>query len=387
MLDDERDRSISDVILQQYLTHSKAQEKPVAIITAGERNAGRLIIAEAAKDQLSHSGGFVKIDHEELASYHPDYFSIADKNGIREAHKAVSPESKKWAGNLLEAAMEGRKNIVIDQSSKNPDSVEQLTQVLHKEGYQVELRIMATPEHVANYREEAVNEHSLMATGIADIKTQLERYEERRGINATVAAVEDKKLVDAISVYDRDGNLAYSNTLDANKTWFKEPEAAKTLDFENTKPLRATEADYYQQQWTHLIEMKLARGAPQEEINIARQEMTGNRESDQTKLEGLAKSNADIERLGKDRNLMVRDSETVQGNIDGTLIGQTEHHMLVQVSPVLAVKYDKAAMAEQEHELEIGQQIQIQQTQHHDLILENQRDQQKQRELEPGDER
>jgi hypothetical protein len=132
---------LEEVIPDSGLNKASSHAKPRAIILAGQPGAGKGGLVRTAESELSFD--VVKIDPDELRKYHPDVESF------REAHPytwsgLTHPDASQWATELRDAAVASRKNLIIDTTLGNGDSAVRLIDTLQKQGYEVEVRAIAT---------------------------------------------------------------------------------------------------------------------------------------------------------------------------------------------------------------------------------------------------
>ena len=71
-------------------------------------------------------------------------------------------------------------------------------------------------------------ETQIEARGIGDKPKISEHDEIYRVLSSTLQKIEDEKLVDELSIIDRDGRINYRNELKINE-WTQKPEAVKAL--------------------------------------------------------------------------------------------------------------------------------------------------------------
>lgn len=132
---------VEKVIPGSGLNETTAQAKPRAIFLAGQPGAGKGGLVRVAESDLSKD--VVVIDPDELRDNHPDarkfradrpYTWSGDTHG----------DASKWASELREAAIEGRRNIIVDTTLGNGEAAANQIRQLQAKGYEVEIRAMAT---------------------------------------------------------------------------------------------------------------------------------------------------------------------------------------------------------------------------------------------------
>lgn len=131
---------LEDVAPESGLGRATSQEKPKAILLAGQPGAGKGRLADAAFKALE--GDVVQIDPDELRKYHP---------GVDEFRKAhpytwsglTHADASQWADELLEATAASKKNLIFDTTLSNGEWASQFVRDLQARGYEVEVRAIA----------------------------------------------------------------------------------------------------------------------------------------------------------------------------------------------------------------------------------------------------
>jgi predicted ABC-type ATPase len=113
----EHARIFNETILPRSTVQSTTpQAHPRAIVLAGQPGAGKGNLADAAK--LEFSNDIVKIDPDELRRFHPNI------ENLRATHPMTwsgltQPDASQWASELRDAAVAGKRNIIIDTTLGN----------------------------------------------------------------------------------------------------------------------------------------------------------------------------------------------------------------------------------------------------------------------------
>lgn len=223
----------------EYLPKSLPREQPRAIITGGQPGAGKSGITDEAKDELAKAGGYVLIDADKLRKHSPQYkpAMLADD---RLAANRTHPDAGPWASRLTFAAAEGRRNLIIDQTSKDPAAVEDLAGKLKLAGYTVELRVMGVNETVSQLRIATRYETMKAESGFGRYSTRDNHDLAYAGVAQTVARVEQNKTVDAIRIYDKNHVPIKENVLQDGE-WLHQADAAERMHAERNRPLTLEE--------------------------------------------------------------------------------------------------------------------------------------------------
>jgi hypothetical protein len=188
----------------------------------------------------------------------------ADKIAANLTHPDCGP----WAARLMQDGIKGRRNLIIDQTSRDPAAMAKMTQALRESGYSVELHVMAVPETISEQRIYQRYEGQRARDGFGRFSTKDKHDEAYVGVADTVASVERGKQVDKLCLYDHWVSSIYENSLEHGQ-WQKEPGARKGLDDERTRPMTLEERREYAKGFDELASAlaKSERQASAEEIH------------------------------------------------------------------------------------------------------------------------
>lgn len=221
------------------LDHTVAQEKPRAILLGGQPGSGKSEIALMAAQELNARGGAVVIDADQLREKNPAYkkLSITDpKNAADLTHK----EAAEWARRLTTAMVQGRRNLVIDGTMRDPKGILTLAAKLREHGYTVEARVIAVNPEVSINRARLRFEEQVAIRGVGRFVNQAQHDVAYKGLADSVSALESARAVDAIRVYNASQREIYANQL-VRGSWQKEPGAQQALTEERVRTLTHAE--------------------------------------------------------------------------------------------------------------------------------------------------
>lgn len=263
-LSDEEHNLIFEKIKADFLNSSLSIVSPKVVITGGQPASGKGKLARDSIDQFKDKGGSVIIDPDQLRAYHPKYNELQkldDKTSSGFTHH----DAKKWSLELIEEAISHKKNIVLDQTSADFQTLKNTVQNFRDNGYKdVELKIMAVPEITSRqgiyHRYEM--EKALYETGrFVNIDIHSEIYHK---LENTIEQLKNDPIVDKLTVYDRHYN------------------AIEQKDFrtERERPFSDQERQQHEYKWFKVIEAMQTRFAPYTEVEIVK----GLQESDRLKL-------------------------------------------------------------------------------------------------------
>ena len=132
---------LDEIVPQSGLQTATSQPHPKAVILAGQPGAGKGGLAETARSEFSRDA--VTIDPDELRRYHPDVHRFQTEHPYTWPTN-TQPDASQWAGELRQAAIDQKKNLIIDTTLGHGDSAVAMIKNLQAQGYEVEVRAIAT---------------------------------------------------------------------------------------------------------------------------------------------------------------------------------------------------------------------------------------------------
>ncbi|MBB4594857.1 zeta toxin family protein [Xanthomonas cannabis] len=137
------------ILREQILTapdfiNSTAQQQPKAVILGGQPGAGKGGLVAQAKAELDQNA--VTIDPDELRRYHPRIADFRRENPYEWSGR-THKDASSWADELRMAATAEKKNLIFDTTlSDGKWASETLIKGLQEQGYEVEVRAVASPK-------------------------------------------------------------------------------------------------------------------------------------------------------------------------------------------------------------------------------------------------
>lgn len=254
---------------KKYISNSKEQEKPLAIITGGQPGSGKSGITSKAKEELKTQGGHILVDADILRKQHPSYYDLLKKDDIQAAN-LTHQDASQWAVKLIMSAVENRRNLIIDQTSKDLAAFKQLATGLKQAGYTVEFRAMAVNEKVSEQRIYTRYEEQKKQNGFGRFSTKDKHDQAYKGLANVVEHTEALKLVDKSTLYNKDHKAVYTNQLEDDQ-WRIGPQASQLLKYERDRQMTFKELSELQNNYTKLkslIETPERHATPAEVSNI-----------------------------------------------------------------------------------------------------------------------
>ncbi|MEE5091990.1 zeta toxin family protein [Xanthomonas euvesicatoria] len=137
------------ILREQILTapdfiNSTAQQQPKAVILGGQPGAGKGGLVAQAKAELDQNA--VTIDPDELRRHHPRVADFRRENPYEWSGR-THKDASSWADELRMAATAEKKNLIFDTTlSDGKWASETLIKGLQEQGYEVEVRAVASPK-------------------------------------------------------------------------------------------------------------------------------------------------------------------------------------------------------------------------------------------------
>ena len=128
------------VLAEADLASKTSLEHPKVIILAGQPGAGKGGLTQAARFELKND--VIVVDPDSLRDAHPRVGEFRNAHPYTWADD-THPDASAWAKELRAAAIEGRKNLILDTTLGDGDKAVALINELKAKGYDVEVRAVA----------------------------------------------------------------------------------------------------------------------------------------------------------------------------------------------------------------------------------------------------
>ncbi|WP_186033960.1 zeta toxin family protein [Burkholderia gladioli] len=264
--------TIPDLVMQrayarverEALEGSREQPAATAILLGGQPGAGKSALARQAVAELGARGGAVLIDADRMRENLPQYSQLLRENP-QHAADLTHVEAGRWSGRLTHAASEARRNLVIDGTMRNPESLRNLARRLNERGYTLEVRGVAMPGDVSLTRAQMRTEREIATTGVGRVVNPQQHDQAYAGMVETVALLEREKAVNRIRIVDRRHREIYRNELH-HGDWREPPAAADAITRERGRPMTHEEIADHAAMLGDILALRTARGAPAPDI-------------------------------------------------------------------------------------------------------------------------
>lgn len=219
------------------LTRSASQDSPRAIILGGQPGSGKAALAAQAVHEFHQNGSSVVIDADRMREENPRYKQLS-RDDPQHAADRTHKEAGEWATRLTMAAIENRRNLVVDGTMRNPENIRDLLTRLQSNGYAIEARVLAVNPETSMVRSRLRFEEQVVERGIGRFVNQEQHDIAYHGMIESVRVLERDNLLNAIQVYDAHQRMVYSNRIERGE-WQRPPEAVLAIEQERNR------------EWTH----------------------------------------------------------------------------------------------------------------------------------------
>jgi predicted ABC-type ATPase len=193
------------------LARTTAQENPKAILLGGQPGSGKSVLAAEAVRELRANGGAVVIDADRMREENPRYKQLSRVDPQNAADR-TQKEAGEWAIRLTVAAVENRRNLVVDGTMRSPENIRDLTSQLKDKGYEVEARVMAVNPETSAIRARLRFEEQVAERGTGRFVNKEQHDNAYTGMVESVRALERDRLADSVRVYDANQRQIYEHS-------------------------------------------------------------------------------------------------------------------------------------------------------------------------------
>ena len=218
---------------KQGLESTSAQEHPRAILLGGQPGSGKSYLRGIVRKEFSDKGGTVVIDPDILREDDPLFIEQSQTDPIHagdRSHEQASTLAKR----LTAAMVSERRNLIIDGTMGNPESIRKKIHLLRQHGYAIDVHVMAVNPELSKVQSNLRFERQVAGSGRGRFVPKTVHDAAYEGLSRSVDMMEQECLVDSMHIHDSDRQRIYENRLiDGN--WQKGPAAMSTLIAERTR--------------------------------------------------------------------------------------------------------------------------------------------------------
>ncbi len=189
------------------LQNTAPQQRPIAILLAGQSGAGKSTVATEITEAMVHAGGFIRVDADEMRHRLPHYAAAyADTS---EASAATQVDAGRLASAVRDEAIRHSRNILVDGTLRDPEAAVRMARTLHDAGYRVELHALSVNEQISYERATMRYERALQRGLPARMVPKEWHDRSYDGMADSVRRLEYMAAVDRVAVYNRVGDTIH----------------------------------------------------------------------------------------------------------------------------------------------------------------------------------
>lgn len=220
---------IHNIILEQLkeetFSNVTPSSQPEIYILGGQPGAAKSVLTERVLKSNS-SDNLVSINGDEFRTLHPDAREIFQKHD-KDFARYTDPDTRLWTSEIFEEAIKNHYNIIFEGTMRT-DQICHTILNLQKEGYKINILVMAVPEIKSRVSIYSRYQEQLEKYPIARFTSRFSHDAAYFGMLDTLTKIENEHLYDTITVCNRDGDVVFS-TGDKN--------IAQAIISERQKPL------------------------------------------------------------------------------------------------------------------------------------------------------
>lgn len=243
-----------------------AVEQPRVIVTGGQPGSGKSTLIENSKKDFPNSN-VVVINGDEYRRYHPrkeEMLAIDDKRFA----EFTDADCRVWTKKLFDTAIDSGRNIIFETTMREAGPISETLHRLKELGYHITARVIACHARYSItgiFRRYEEQKNSAFYGRWSNLESHDAGY---KGVPVTVMHIENSKLVNRFEVYDRLGQLLYSNEL-VSDAWQKRPAAVEAIESERARIPTSIEKRAYQIDWERILLLMNNRRASEDELLFA----------------------------------------------------------------------------------------------------------------------
>jgi predicted ABC-type ATPase len=261
-LSDKQHEEIFLEILKGMLSATELQKNPRIVILGGQPGSGKSKLTDIAREFFFNDQPVAVINGDDYRVLHPkaqEIFNLYDKRFA----EMTDPDVRAWTPRLLGAAIQGKRDIIFEATMRNREPLMSTINYLKENGYTIDVMVMAVHERVSRAGIVKRYENQKAKGGIARW-TPFEAHDEAYGnMPETAEAIENQSPIDSIRVYNRAGEVLYSNeresgVLKPTLPWLN---AKAAILRERDRPLSMSEERLLKENIKDIQKMMESRGA------------------------------------------------------------------------------------------------------------------------------
>lgn len=256
-------------LTNEQLEIAPSVSHPTAIFTAGQPGSGKSSIVSNMRLKFQSIGtAAVEIDPDEIRPQLP-YMQPRIAKGDLEIPGAAYVDAGTIGSRVMEMAADAKRNIIYDGTLSSPKYARQNISYLKELDYRVEVHSMAVAPDLSHATTYARREGQIARSSTGFGRGVGDEFHDQAvdGLVKTLDALQSDGVVDAIVLYDRQGNIV-GRTQREGERWVPDEKMAEVLKAAHQNPTERALRDAAQT-WDDASTLMRSRGADsQEQIKV-----------------------------------------------------------------------------------------------------------------------
>lgn len=224
-----------DVFASVGFDKKKSSLTSRAYILAGQPGSGKSFLRKAITEFFSQENeDYITIDPDDFRELHPRFPDYNEEDDTETAAR-THPDASQVAHELLEAAISGKLNIIIDGTLKDSEKALDLVEKLKRAGYEIHIKAMCVPPQISW-------DSCIVRYNDQKRKTGYGRWVPQeihdQAVNSMVLSIlktQEQGIADSISIFARKEPSAKTNPPLSESYPSQESETEKRLSIRQTK--------------------------------------------------------------------------------------------------------------------------------------------------------
>ncbi|KAI1460633.1 zeta toxin-domain-containing protein [Annulohypoxylon moriforme] len=257
---------------------ASSSRTPLAVLIIGQTGAGKTRTAPLLKTALTRLRSPHPLAHfvaDTYKTYHPSYTPLLHSPTPSLASPATSPDARRWLLRAARLAASQHIDVLLESAARHPADFAELATVFRREGYRVEVVVMAVPAALSRLgvlvryyeglpeagpigglpvRLTPRRVHDESFGGLVEGAGFIDGVGGGGGKEGREEGKGDNGVVDQVVVVRRDNMVAYANER-VNGVWRRGPGVAEALRAERERPLTVMERTGARESLRRLREM------------------------------------------------------------------------------------------------------------------------------------
>jgi dephospho-CoA kinase len=199
----------ADSYLNKYINKSSKQNRPIAVLVAGQPGAGKSAASRTAKKFLSEKGGYIRVDADRMRELIPTHGQVYPSD-------VTQQDAGRLVKSLRTKIIHEKRNFLEEGTFRDPEGLKNFVEGLKDRGYEVQLLAVSTAKEksllgVYKRYEMQIEQGSTHPRILSD------EYHNMAYQGFMQSLKKNERLFDQVKVINRAGDVLFDSALKKNK--------------------------------------------------------------------------------------------------------------------------------------------------------------------------